>query len=171
MRLLVGSDIGSYRFNPTTKKVKILDVKYDLQLKNILSIFNTTTGTMIYTFAKSGYGGTIVDNILMLDFDTTSMSDTDEIQTWIDIPDSYYVTDIADAIKRLTNVLAPLAAVADRTTNRAKGGVILESGTVTTCTTVTTCGTVTNLGSFGANVYAFMASNNNWGNSVGRRFT
>lgn len=172
MKLTIGSDIGNYVFTPSTKILRFTDLPFFIKLHNVLSIFNVTTNTMIYLFSKSGYGATLsADNKLLLDYDTTSMSEDDELLIIIDVPEFYIVTDVVDAIKKLTNIITPLAATADRSNNRTKGTVILESGTVTTCTTCGTCTTLANIGNFPGNTLGFIASNNAWANSVGRRFT
>lgn len=171
MRLLIGSDIGNYTFDPVAKQIKFLDVPYNMELKNIFSVFNINTGSMVYSFAKSGYGGTISNNTLTLDSNTSGMDETDELLIIVDIPQHRISSDIVDSIKKLAVLLTPLSVAVDRSTNRSKGSVIIESGTVTTCTTCTTCTTLGNIGSFAGNSLAFIASNNMWSANVGRRFT
>lgn len=168
MRILIGSDLGDYVFDPSTKTIKILDVRYNLKLKNILSIFNTNDGQMIYSFTKSGYGGTISDNVLVLDYDTTPMSASDELQIWVDVPDGIFVTDVADSLRRLCFIMGNLSATVDKSTNRTRNTTVLESGTVTTVTEVTAMNA---LGNYSSNTTVGIIGINAWNNGPGRRFT
>lgn len=170
MRLLIGSDIGNYIFHPELKKVSFINIPYELELKNIFSIFNINSGVMVYSFARPGFSGTITNNTLTLNYDSTSMDPTDELQIIVDIPDNYISSDVGDAVRKLISVLAPLAAVADRTNNRAKCSATIEGGSLTTISTVTTCTTLRNIGAYSADIVGFNISNNTWNNNVGRRF-
>lgn len=170
MRMLVGSDIGSYVFVPATRTINILDVPYELELKNILISTNVESGSVIYNFAKSGYGGSISDNVLVLDYDTTSMLSTDELQIWVDIPENASLRDLVLSINKLQKTVAALPFV-DRSLNRARASAVIESGTVTTVTTCGTVNTLTNLGMFQAQQPIFHTSIDSWANNVRRRFT
>jgi len=55
-----------------------------LTLEQLLIITNVTTNKIIYNFADPNAGGTIVNNILTLNFDTTLMSSGDKLQIFID---------------------------------------------------------------------------------------
>lgn len=75
--------VKNYTFNKTAKTVTFTDYT-SIDLDSILLITNVTTNTIIYNFAK--IGGTVTNNILTLDYDTSSMSDTDDLQIFYDNP-------------------------------------------------------------------------------------
>lgn len=76
---LIGTDIGSYTFSASTKTVTISGAKIFKQ-EEILRITNTTDHIVLYDCADSAKTGTIVGNVMTLDYDTTSMDDTDSLQ-------------------------------------------------------------------------------------------
>ena len=55
-----------------------------ITLEQLLIITNVTTNKIIYNFADPNAGGSIVNNVLTLDFDTTSMSSGDKLQIFVD---------------------------------------------------------------------------------------
>jgi hypothetical protein len=75
--------VSNYSFNAAAKQITLADYTA-LDLESILLITNVATNTIIYNFAGQGKGATVSGNILTLDFDTTLMSDTDELQIFID---------------------------------------------------------------------------------------
>lgn len=152
---IVGVDIGSYSFDATNKQI-ILNEIPTLSLENILIITNVTDGIQIYNFADSNLNATVSNNIITLEYDTTSMSNNDNIQIFIEDGDISndtttileYLACIAQCMKRLlTNISYP--AWLDRSLNRIRGTFSLESGTLTTLTTCTTCSTVSNISNIG----------------------
>lgn len=64
---------------------KIIEFKFAPKLEQILLITNVTDQIIIYNFADTSLGGTIYGNILTLEYDTTSMEDSDDLQVYIDI--------------------------------------------------------------------------------------
>lgn len=85
MKKLIGHDIGNWIFSPSTGKITFTGVS--LSLEQILVITNTTSNTIIYNFANSGFGGTLAANVLTLAYNTSAMSASDSLQIWVDIPD------------------------------------------------------------------------------------
>ena len=81
---LVKTDIGDYSFNALAKEITFSGID-GLTLDQILLITNVTDNTIIYNFAAKG--GTLITSVLTLDYDTTSMNDTDEFQIWIWVSD------------------------------------------------------------------------------------
>ena len=169
MRLLIGSDVGEFVFSASSKTVKILNVPYTLKLKNILGVINYTTGQILFNAIRPTTGGSISNNILTQEADLSENSDSDELQVWVDIPELSNLSDVVESVRALRQLLHPLTATADRSSNRQRVTAILESGTVTTCTTVGTVNTVTNVNL--SNNLGFLLSNNAWNNSVRRRFS
>jgi hypothetical protein len=87
MKQLLGKDNnGKYYFNPASKTITFFDIVFTQE--QLLTITNTTDGTLIYVFADNTLGGTLDQGILTLTYNTTSMSDTDKLQIYIDVPSS-----------------------------------------------------------------------------------
>ena len=80
--VLLGSDLGSYTFNAVGQTITFNGIK-SINLEEVLIITNKTSGSIIYNSTNSEKGGSILDNILSLDFDTTSMSNDDILQIFI----------------------------------------------------------------------------------------
>jgi hypothetical protein len=55
-----------------------------ITLEQLLIITNVTVNKIIYNFADPNAGGTITNNILSLNFDTTVMSSSDKLQIFLD---------------------------------------------------------------------------------------
>lgn len=79
---LIGSDIGSYTFDASAQTVTLTGIK-TFNISEILVITNITDQEIIYLPSDTGKGGTISGNIITLEFDTTSMSDTDDLQIFV----------------------------------------------------------------------------------------
>lgn len=75
--------IENYTFNPTTKQIIIIDSE-NIPQEKLLLITNMTDGIIIYNFADNNARGSIQGNIITLNYDTTSMSDTDKLQIWVE---------------------------------------------------------------------------------------
>lgn len=138
MKQLVGSDQGKYSFDHSSGTITFTELQ-SLSLANILLITNVTRGEILYSFADSTLGASIVDNIIDLEADTSAMSSSDVLQIWIDIP----VDDQCDNRSLLRRILDALLTPVgyDSSQNRSRQTTVIESGTVTT---VSTCSTVTN---------------------------
>lgn len=80
--------IKDYSFSASTKQVTLNNVGTTLELEDILLITNTTDNIVIYQFNDPLAGGTILNNVLTLTFSTVSMSDTDSLQIWVDMPNT-----------------------------------------------------------------------------------
>ena len=117
MKKQVGVEIGSYSFNKTAKTITFTDCG-NLTLDNILLITNVTDHLIIYNFADQTTTGTMVNNVLTLSYDTSSMSNTDNLQIFIN------VEDVNDALlRRLSTQVDSLSTV--DISNRQK--VVVES--------------------------------------------
>jgi len=86
MKKLIGSDLGSYTFNKTAHTVSLTGLPMTLVLPQVLLITNVTSNIMIYNFASNPIGGTINNNVITLNYDTSGMADTDILQIFIDMP-------------------------------------------------------------------------------------
>lgn len=75
--------IDNYSFNKTAKTVTFTDYT-TIRLDSILLITNATDGLILFNFADSSKGGTVLNNVLTLAFDTSSMDDTDKLLIYYD---------------------------------------------------------------------------------------
>ena len=114
MKQLLGQDTsGTYTFNPTAKTVTFSGLSQQITLANILLITNVTANTIIYNFASSTTGAvSFVNNVLTLDYDTTSMSATDVLQIYIDVES--YEESLATLLRRMNKLLESNAVVDSR---------------------------------------------------------
>lgn len=92
MKILLEKDIGSYTFNATGQTITFAGIT--VSPMDIFLITNTSGNTIIYNFAKSGMGGTISGSTLTLEYNTTAMHDTDELQILIEIGEPHIDFDI-----------------------------------------------------------------------------
>lgn len=83
MKQFVGTEIGGYSFSAASQQVTLTGLN-TLTLEQVLLITNVTTNQVIYQFNNPALGGSISSNVITLDFNTTSMSDTDRLQIIID---------------------------------------------------------------------------------------
>jgi hypothetical protein len=114
MKKLLGQDAsGTYAFNPTAKTVTFSGLSQQITLANILLITNVTANTIIYNFASPTTGAvSFVNNVLTLDYDTTSMSATDVLQIYIDVES--YEESLATLLRRMNKLLESNAVVDSR---------------------------------------------------------
>ena len=175
MKQLIGKDIGNYVFDKTAKTITFSNVSFTQE--QILLITNTTTQTIIYSFADSTLGGILIGSVLTLNFDTTSMSNTDKLQIYVDIPDTTQLnvldelqalnTDSTLMLRCLISILSNPVYL-DATLNALRiaivsGSVTISSGTVTTVNTVAN---QTNIGGKSADMVTGNLSDVAWSNSI-----
>ncbi len=53
-----------------------------IDLASVLLITNVTRNVIIYNFAADGFGGSVTNATLTLEYDTATMSDSDSLQIW-----------------------------------------------------------------------------------------
>jgi len=75
-----------YNFNPINRTVEILD-NFNIEQESIVLITNVTDGIIIYNFADSTMIGTLNQNILTLNYDTSLMASTDHLMIIFDTVD------------------------------------------------------------------------------------
>jgi hypothetical protein len=172
MKKLLGQDTtGTYTFNPTAKTVTFSGLSQQVTLANILLITNVTANTIIYNFASSTTGAvSFVNNVLTLDYDTTSMSATDVLQIYIDVES--YEESLATLLRRMNKLLESNAVV----DSRLRQKVVIEavgtnlgtptevnatvpvSGTVTATANVNNAVTATTFNNSAVNPYTLSTS-------------
>ena len=145
MKKLLGTDTtGSYTFDPTAKTVTFSNLAQSLTLANILLITNTTANTIIYNFADPTSGAvSFNNNVLTLDYDTTSMNATDALQIYIDVES--YEESLATLLRRMNKLLESNAVVDLQQRQRLTIDAIRSSATATVdlAGTLPVSGTVT----------------------------
>jgi hypothetical protein len=105
----------NYNFNAVAKTITFNTTDV-ITLEQLLVITNVTTNNIIYNFADPNAGGTIINNILTLDFNTTSMSNGDKLQIFLDntlTPSSdetlQLVNEQTELLRRMIKLLEPSA--------------------------------------------------------------
>ena len=113
--------ITNYVFNPSEKTIIFLD--YDnIDLERILLITNVTRNEIIYNFADPSKGGSVSENILILNYDTSQMSADDKLQIWYEDPslpalEEGFLKDLLETIASNTSSLdVNLSTVASQNT-------------------------------------------------------
>jgi hypothetical protein len=83
-----------YTFNSDNKTITIENSIENFNKEFLLIVTNVTTNTIIYNFGCDGFGGTIENNVLTLEYDTSSMSSSDNLQIIL-----YTVTNLETSIQ------------------------------------------------------------------------
>jgi hypothetical protein len=162
MKQLLATDTpGSYAFDKTAKTVTFSGLQQSITLSNILLITNVTANTIIYNFADSTKGAvSFNNNVLTLDYDTSSMANTDVLQIFLDVPSNE--ESLHDLLRRMNKLLESNAVV----DSRLRQKVVIEAvgtnlGTPTEVnTTIPVSGTVTASMSGGNFISTQIAPNN-----------
>ena len=101
---------SEYTFNTATNKVTFASSLAGIELQNVELITNVTTNTVIYQFNKSGYGGSLLGLTLTLDYDTSGMSDSDDLQIFVE--GDFLKSDVSEEVvllRRIAQLLSPIA--------------------------------------------------------------
>jgi len=144
MNILVGVDNGSYTFNKTTKQITLSNIMQgntllSIALEQIVIIVNVTKGIMIFNFDDALLGATISSNVITLNYDTSSMANTDRLSIIIKIPDP--MEELLNLLQRAVNLLEPLGNVDSAWRQRV---TVDAFGAAMTVASITTLGTITN---------------------------
>jgi len=113
MKKLLGQDAsGTYSFNASAKTITFSGLSQQITLANILLITNVTANTIIYNFADSSSGAvSFANNVLTLDYDTTSMNSADVLQIYLDLAGE---ESLHDLLRRMNKLLESNAVVDSR---------------------------------------------------------
>lgn len=111
MKKMLGVDTaGNYAFNASAQTITFSNLSYTLTLANILLITNVTANTIIYNFASSTTGAvSFTNNVLTLDYNTTSMNNSDVLQIFLDVES--YEESLAILLRRMNKLLESNAVV------------------------------------------------------------
>lgn len=75
--------VTNYTFDASAQTVTFSDYSGSgITLENVLLITNVTDQVIIYQFNDTSLGGSVATNVLTLEYNTTSMADTDDLQIW-----------------------------------------------------------------------------------------
>jgi hypothetical protein len=100
--------IDEYLFDASAKTVRFLDYNY-IDLERILLITNVTDNIIIYNFADTAKGGTVSENVLTLDHDTTSMDDDDDLLIFYqEVDDVVSGSNQSEYLKNIENSLSQI---------------------------------------------------------------
>jgi hypothetical protein len=97
-----------YTFNAAAKQITFNTTSV-VGLEQLLVITNVTDNIIIYNFADPSAGGTVANNVLTLDYDTTSMSNTDNLQIFLDNLESPASDEMLRLMGRMVKLLEPSA--------------------------------------------------------------
>lgn len=157
--------ITNYTFNAGAQTVTFTDYT-TISLESVLLITNVTDNLVVYNFADVGYGGSVTGNVLTLAYNTTGMSNTDELQIFYDDTDvqpsnvelQTTLNSFTETLQELTARLAVLASMAN--SGQPALRVIPIASVSTAVTGSVTVSTLTNFGTgVPANVVAWANQN------------
>lgn len=156
-------------FNKTNKTVTFLEM---FDLEQILLITDVTTNTMIYNFADSNLGGTLVGNVLTLNYNTSALNDSDKLQIFVDEPNTDFVQlngILKDGLIEIVRQLQSIRNDGGMADQAGRVRVAIETGSVGIATNqdIRTVTTVTNLsqqGGFSLQHQFMELSNLGWSN-------
>ena len=128
--------IENYTFNPVTRQVIIIDNE-NITHEKLLLITNMADGDIIFNFADNLKKGSILGNIITLNYDTTSMSTDDKLQIWVENTNPMFVT-LTTCLACIKNVISrisydasnQLRATVVGTVNVGGGTVNVGNGTI-----------------------------------------
>lgn len=104
MKTLIGSGRGTYLFEPASKTITFSGLP-SIALEQVLTVFNATTGTMIYSFASSALTGSLAGAVLTMAYDTSAMTTLDRLLIYVDLPDSASIPTVNGATQAETLAL------------------------------------------------------------------
>jgi hypothetical protein len=156
--------IENYTFNATARTITITDYT-SINLEWILLITNTTDNIILYNFADATYPATVLTNVITLAYDTSTMSNTDRIQIFLDIPDAIQSVSDSSVLAQLqtlnsndaTFMLRYLISVMSdpvylNKVNNSLQTTLLTGSTTAVTGTLTAVTGLTNIGGYGADM-------------------
>lgn len=162
-----------YTFNPVNKQI-IFNTIESLSVHNILLVTNVTDNVTIYLFNNNNLGGTLSNNILTLNYDTTSMSSSDELQIFIDIGGSPASEATLEQLVEQTILLKRLAKILESNTvvdSAQRQRITIDAGTLPTVTTVSTVTNLSGAGGVSPLEHILIMSRNLYANEIRSKLT
>jgi hypothetical protein len=117
----------NYTFDAAAKQITF-NTAEEVTLNRVLIITNVTDNVIVYNFADPNKGGTITDNVLTLNYDTTTMSNSDSLQIFLDLNGQAASEDAIILLRRIVQLLTPLATT--DTNQRQRVNIDAASATV-----------------------------------------
>ena len=157
--------IDSYTFSPSTKQIT-LNEPTQIKIEQILLITNITDNTIIYNFADNSLGGTISSNVLTLNYNTVSMSNTDSLQIFIDTPNVDFIALndlLADGLSEIVHQLQSIRNDGGMADVAGRVRCNVETGTISV-STVSTVSNIASAGGIGLQPSIMSMTNQGWGN-------
>lgn len=157
--------IKDYIFDPTNKNVVFNN--YDkIDLERVLLITNVTDNVIIYNFANPEAGGHVVNNnILNLQYDTTTMSNTDKLQIFYEVdaaPAPAKEATQADMYELMYSVYSAVKDLSALVSTISGGALRVSTTTPVTIAGAVAISTMPNVSvTNGVNVSNFGAANSN----------
>jgi len=162
--------IKNYGFDPLAKTVTFKD-STNYSLESLLLVVNVTTNQVIYNFANPAAGGTLIDNVLTLTYDTTAMNSADKLLI-------YYDSDLLPAsdestilLRRLVQMLAPIAIQDVNQRQRVTIDAITGGLTLSTMNTLNTVSNIAALGNVDPKYQIIDAARNAFANGIRQNLT
>lgn len=156
--------IKDYVFDASAKTVTMDD---SIALEDLLIITNVTSGTIIYNFASVTTNGSLTNGVLTLDYDTTSMADTDKLQIFADVTSSdmdYVAKDLRIALAEIVRELHSMKKAQGVPDAWGRLRVNIDTGTLPTVSTVSTVSNIAAVGGVYTNIQTQSMSNAAWQN-------
>lgn len=148
--------VTQYTFNAAAKTVTLPDFTA-ISLPQLLLITNVTDGIILYNFADPALGATVATNVVTLEYDTSSMDNSDDLQIFYDDGSTVQEVEVVLTLKQILQALQNPPHM-DKSQNRIRETAVIESGTVTTVTGMT------NFGTQPADALYRLTSQNTWAN-------
>jgi len=145
--------VTQYTFDKTAKTVTLTGHS-SVDLAGLLLITNVTDGQIIYNFADPSTGATVSGNVVTLEYDTSSMDNSDDLQIFYDDGSTVQEVEVVLTLKQILQALKNPPHM-DKSQNRIRETAVIESGTVSN---------LTNIGTQPADALYRLTSQNTWAN-------
>lgn len=140
--------VDNYGFNKDSKTVTFSDYA-SINLAHVLLVVNVTTNQIIYNFANPALGGSVVGNVLTLDFDTTAMANSDVLMIQYD--DAAVAPASEQLLEAVFDTLEQLSFLSGLKESNNTLRTSLPAGTTITSGTLTTLANMAAIGGFSSN--------------------
>ena len=158
--------LDNYTFNPAAKTVTFTDYA-SLDLSDVILITNVTDGTIIFNFASPNLVGSVVANVLTLNYDTTAMSSTDKLAIYLDDAYTPSSDEAIVLLRRMVKLMEPLAVQDSSQRQR----VTIDAGTLPTVSSVSSVTNVVALGGVDARYQYTDQARNAYANGIRANIT
>ncbi len=140
--------IDNYTFNAATGQITFTDYT-SIRIEGVKIITNVVDGIMIYQFNDSSLLGTVAGNVLTLAFDTSLMSNSDQLMIIYDditlaTPEAtlLVLNDLVQALKQIRQTLNPLSTQDSTQRQRVVVESLTGANTILGATNITHTNTI-----------------------------